>query len=101
VEIWQGEKKINEYPIIQRKNTVGRNDPEKAANLRLPTNNRKISRLHAEIELEENGEVWVKSLHKNPTMVSGQVIRNSERARLGEDGEIKIYDFTLKIKFAR
>lgn len=101
VEIWQGEKKINEYPIIQRKNTIGRNDREKAANLRLPTNNRKISRLHAEIELDENGEVWVESLHKNPTIVSGQVIRNGERARLGEDGEIKIYDFTLKIKFAR
>lgn len=101
VEIWQGEKKINEYPIIQQKNTIGRNDREKAANLRLPTNNRKISRLHAEIELEENGEIWVESLHKNPTIVSGQIIRNGERARLGEDGEIEIYDFTLRIKFMK
>jgi len=98
-EIWQGSRRINEYPIIQRKNTIGRDDGQKAANLRLPSDNRKISRFHAEIELEENGEVWVKALHKNPTVVSGQVIRNGERAKLGADGEIMIYDFTLKLKF--
>lgn len=99
VEIWQGNRRINEYPIIQRVNTIGRDDASKAANLRLPSVNRKISRFHAEIALEENGEVWVKALHKNPTIVSGQVIRSGERARLGADGEIMIYDFTLKLKF--
>lgn len=98
-EIWRGRKRINEYPIIQRINTIGRDDATKAANLRLPANNLKISRFHAEIELEENGEVWVKALHKNPTVVSGKVIRNGERAKLGADGEILIYDFTVKLKF--
>ncbi|MCY7346833.1 MAG: FHA domain-containing protein [Pyrinomonadaceae bacterium] len=100
VEIWQSGKKLNEFPIIQRKNTIGRDDAEKVANLRLPTENRKISRTHAEILLEENGEIWVTSLHKNPTIVSGQAVRNGEKAKLGADGEIQIYDFTLKIKFA-
>lgn len=99
VEIWQGSRRLNEYPIIQKVNTIGRDDASKAANLRLPSENRKISRFHAEITLEENGEVWVKSLHKNPTVVSGQVIRSGERAKLGADGEIMIYDFTLKLKF--
>ena len=98
-EIWQLDRKINEYPIIQRVNTVGRDDEQKAANLRLPSENRKISRFHAEITLEENGEVWVKALHKNPTVVSGQVVRSGERAKLEADGEIMIYDFTIKLKF--
>lgn len=101
VEIWQGDRRINEYPIIQRVNTIGRDDAKKAANLRLPSANRKISRFHAEITLRENDEVWVKSLHKNPTIVSGQVIRSGECAKLGEDGEIMIYDFTLKLMFER
>ena len=100
VEIWQTGKKLNEIPIIQRKNTIGRDDADKLANLRLPTENRKISRTHAEINLDENGEIWVTALHKNPTIVSGQAIRNGEKAKLGADGEIQIYDFTLKIKFS-
>ena len=99
VEIQQGDRRVNEYPIIQRVNTIGRDDAQKAANLRLPSDNRKISRFHARVDLEENGEVWVTALHKNPTIVSGQTLRNGERAKLGADGEIIIYDFTLKLKF--
>lgn len=98
VEIWRNNQRLNEFPIIQKINTVGRDDGSKAANLRLPSDNRKISRFHAEIALEDGGEIWVKALHKNPTVVSGQVVRNGERAKLGADGEILIYDFTLKIK---
>lgn len=100
VEIRQSGKRLNEFPIILRKNTIGRDDEEKIANLRLPTENLKISRLHAEIILEENGEVWVTARHKNPTIVSGKVIRNGEKAKLETGGEIQIYDFTLTIKFA-
>ncbi len=101
VEIWQTGKKINDIPIIQRKNTIGRDDAEKIANLRLPTENRKISRTHAEIVLDETGEVWITALHKNPTIVSGKAVRNGEKAKLDADGEIQIYDFTLKLKFER
>ena len=100
VEIWQTGKRLNEFPIVRRKNTIGRDDSDKVANLRLPTENRKISREHAVINLAENNEVWVTALHKNPTIVSGQPIRSGEKAKLGADGEIQIYDFVLKLKFA-
>jgi hypothetical protein len=67
--------------------------------LRLPSENRKISRFHAEIELEENGEVWVKALHKNPTIVSGQghpQRRTRQARRRRRDYDLR---FTLKLKF--
>lgn len=99
VEIWQNGKKINELPVIQRQVTIGRDDAEKVANLRLPTDNRKISRTHAELRLEENGEIWVTALHKNPTIVSGKPISNNDWAKVEADGEIQVYDFTIKVKF--
>lgn len=99
VEIWQNGKRINELPIIQRQVTIGRDDADKVANLRLPTDNRKISRTHAELRLEENGEIWVTALHKNPTIVSGKPISNNEWAKVEADGEIQVYDFTIKVKF--
>lgn len=100
VEIWQSGRKINEIPVIQKKITIGRDDADKIANIRLATEDRKISRTHAEINLEENNEILVTSLHKNPTIVSGKPLRIGETAKLGADREIKIYDFLLKIKFA-
>ncbi len=100
VEIYHLDKKVNDLPIILRKNTIGRDDNEKIANLRLQTENRKISRLHAQISLEDNGELWVTSLHENPTIVGKTVIRSGERARLGLDREIHIYDFLLKVVYS-
>lgn len=44
IEIWQTGKKLNEIPIMLRKNTIGRDDAEKTANIRLTTENCKISR---------------------------------------------------------
>lgn len=99
VEIWQSGKKVNDLPVILRKNTIGRDDDEKVSNLRLPTENRKISRIHAEISLEESDELWVTSLHENPTIVSKKILRNGEKERLGLDREIQIYDFTLRIVY--
>lgn len=100
VEIWQGTKKIGEFPIVQKTIVVGREDDDKSANLRLPTENTKISRLHAEIHYGNDG-IFVNALHKNPTIVSGKVIRKPESTKLEENGEIQIYDFLLKIKFLK
>ncbi len=91
---------MNDFPIILRINTVGRDDGENVANIRLQTDNRFIARIHTEINLEENGDVWVTALNKNPTIVSGKIIRKGEKAKLGTNGEIQIYDFLLKLKFA-
>ncbi len=100
VEIWRDSRKLGEYPIIQRVNTVGREiTGEDAANLRLPTDNLKISRIHAEIEYDANNKIQITARHKNPTVVSGQVIRDGERATLGADNEVMIYDFTLRFVF--
>lgn len=98
VEIWQMGKRLNEIPIVQRQITIGRDDAEKVANLRLPSDNRKMSRTHAEINLEENGELWVTALHKNPVIVAGKAIRGGEKAKIETGGEIQIYDFTIKIR---
>lgn len=98
IEVRQGGKLLSDVPVVRQKITVGRDDDEKFANVRLPSENRKISREHAEIAFEPGGAVWVTAKHKNPTVVSGQVIRSGERAKLGPDREIQIYDFVLRIK---
>lgn len=99
IEIWQAGKKLSEIPVVQRRIIIGRDDAHKIGHLRLPTENRKISRTHAELEMDENDRVWVTALHKNPVIVDGQVLRNGEKTALGEDGEIQIYDFILKLEF--
>lgn len=101
LEIWQDGKRINEYPIIKREITIGRNTGNSKAHVRLNSDNQKTSRLHTAIRLKENGEVWVTSLGRNPTVVSGHTLMKGEQGLLEKDGEIQIYEFTLRLKFDR
>lgn len=99
LEIWRNEKKENEFPVIKREISIGRDYSGSKAHIRLQTENRNISGQHATIFYKENGEISVTSLHKNPTKVAGKVITKDETATLSKNNEIQIYDFTLRLKF--
>ena len=99
LEILREGKWLDTIPIIKREITIGRDEEDSASNIRLKSNNRKISRLHASLRLEENGEIWVTALHKNPVIVSGKAITQAEKAELDKNGVIQIYEFTLRLRF--
>lgn len=104
LEIIRDGKLLDVYPIIKPEITIGRDEDDGGANIRLKSDNRKISRLHAAIQHKENGEVWVTALAQNgnPTIVSGKAISqksNEKMARLEKNNEIQIYEFTLQLKF--
>jgi len=99
VEIWRENRKIEEFPIIKREITFGRMCEGDTANIKLKTDNRKISRLHASVLLKEDGQLLVTSLHNNPTIVDGKPITKNEKAELEKKGKLEIYEFTIKLRF--
>jgi len=104
LEIIRDGKIIETFPIIKPEITVGRDEDDGEATIRLKSDNRKISRLHAAIQHKENGEVWVTALAQNgnPTIVSGKAISQKsgdKTARLEKNNEIQIYEFTLRLNF--
>jgi FHA domain/Protein of unknown function (DUF3662) len=99
LETFRDGKMLDSFPIIKYEITVGRDEDDGAANIRLKSDNRKISRLHAGIQQKDNGEIWITALNKNPTFVSGKPIVAGEKAKLEKNGEIQIYEYTLRFKF--
>jgi hypothetical protein len=99
LEIFRAGTTTQSIPILKREITIGRDVEEKAADVRLKSDNRKISRLHAKIEIKNSGEIWVTALNKNPTIAGKKTIRNDETVRIETDEEIQIYEFTLRLKF--
>ena len=97
VEIFRDDEKISDNSVVYRKNIIGRDDAGRTANLRLPTDNRKISRHHADLEMNDEGEILITARHKNPTIVGEKILRDGEQTRLEKDEEITIYDFRLKV----
>ena len=100
MEVWRGKERINEHRITKHEITVGRDTADCNADVRLISDNQKISRIHASIALAEHGKVQVTSLGLNPTVVSGHTILKDEQAQLARGDEIQIYEFILRLRFS-
>ncbi|MBS1796441.1 MAG: FHA domain-containing protein [Acidobacteria bacterium] len=103
LEIWNDGRKLEDFPILKNHITIGRETNDQAANIRLKTGNKQISRLHASIRYKSKSEITVASLHKNITKVGDTVISGGKEgfpteAALLPGDEIRIFDFTFKLR---
>ena len=103
LEVWEDEKKIDEFPILKKHITIGRATGDNAANVRLNTENKAISSLHTAIKFVSGGDITVEAMHKNITKVGKIIISNGKadlprEAKLDEGDEIQIFNYRLKIR---
>ena len=104
LEVWEDERKIDEFPILKKHITIGRATKDNAANVRLNTENKAISSLHAAIKFISEDEITVEALHKNITKVGHTVISNGKpdiprEWKLAEGDEIQIFNYRFRIRF--
>jgi Protein of unknown function (DUF3662) len=104
LEVWENEKKIEEFPILKNQITIGRDTKDKVANIRLKTEDKQISSLHTAVKFKSKSDVTVESLHKNITKVGKVVISNGkpdfpDEIKLKKDDEIQIFGFKIKLRF--
>ena len=104
LEVWEDERKIDEFPILKKHITIGRATRDNSANVRLNTENKAISSLHAAIKYVSENDITVEAIHKNITKVGHTVISNGKpdlprEIKLGEGDEIQIFNYRLRIRF--
>jgi hypothetical protein len=103
LEVWEDEQKIDEFPILKKHITIGRATRDNAANIRLNTENKAISSLHAAIKFVSAGDITVEALHKNITKVGKNIISNGKadlprESKLETGDEIQIFNYRLKVR---
>jgi hypothetical protein len=104
LEVWEDEKKIGEFPILKKHITIGRATKDSAANVRLSTENKAISSLHAAIKYVSKSDITVEAMHKNITKVGDTIISNGKpdlprESKLDEGDKIQIFNYRLMIRF--
>lgn len=103
LEVWEDERKIDEFPILKKHITIGRATRDNAANVRLNTENKAISSLHAAIKYVSKNDITIEAMHKNITKVGGVVISSGRadlprESKLDAGDEIQIFNYKLKIR---
>jgi len=104
LEVWEDEKKIDKFPILKKHITIGRATKDNAANVRLNTENKAISSLHAAIKFVSHSDITVEAMHKNITKVGKTIISNGKpdlprESKLAEGDHIRIFNYKLMVRF--
>jgi hypothetical protein len=97
IEIWREGVRQAVIPVGKPEITIGRGSRSISVDLPLK-GDPEISRVHAILTQDEDGQYWLTPKGKNPTFVSAREVPREQRTLVMPDEKISICSFTLRIQ---
>ncbi|HSS19291.1 MAG TPA: FhaA domain-containing protein [Pyrinomonadaceae bacterium] len=97
VEVWRDGVREAVVPITKRDISIGRGSRSVTVDLPLK-GDPEISRVHANLMLENDGRYWLIAKGRNPTMVGNKEVPREQRTEVLPDQKIAICNFVLRIQ---
>ena len=97
VEVWREGVRQSVVPVTQQEITIGRGSRSVTVDLPLK-GDPEVSRIHASLACDANGQYWITPKGRNPTLVSGRELPRDERTPVSPDDKIDICSFSLRIQ---
>jgi hypothetical protein len=97
VEVWRGGVRQSVVPISKPEITIGRGSRSVTVDLPIK-GDAEVSRIHATLERDANGQFWFTPKGRNPTLLNGHEVPREQRTPVAPDNKIEICSFTLRIQ---
>lgn len=97
VEVWHQGVRQSVVPISKPEITIGRGSRSVSVDLPIK-GDPEVSRIHATLERDQNGQYWFTPKGRNPTLINGQEVPREQRTPVAPDQKIEICSFTLRIQ---
>ena len=97
VEIWRAGTREAVVPITKPEITIGRGSRSVSVDLPLK-GDPEISRVHATLSRDEQGQYWLTPKGRNPTIISGREATREEPSPVTPDEKIEICSYSLRIQ---
>ena len=97
IEIWRDGVRQSVVPVTKPEITIGRGSKTVAVDLPIK-GDPEVSRVHATLARDENGQYWLTAKGRNPTLVAQREVPRNERAPVSPDDKITICSFSLRIQ---
>jgi hypothetical protein len=97
IEVWQQGVRQVVIPITRPEITIGRGSRSVTVDIPLK-GDPEISRIHAQLARDEQGQFWLTPKGRNSTLISGREAPREERTQVGIDEKIEICSYTLRIQ---
>src|SRR5437764_7880844 len=97
VEVWHQGVRQSVAPISKPEITIGRGSRSVTVDLPIK-GDPEVSRIHATLERDQNGQFWFTPKGRNPTLINGQEIPREQHTAVAPDQKIEICSLTLRIQ---
>ena len=97
VEVWHQGVRQSVIPISKSEITIGRGSRSVTVDLPIK-GDPEVSRIHATLERDQNGQFWFTPKGRNATLINGQEVPREQRTPVAPDQKIEICSFTLRIQ---
>jgi pSer/pThr/pTyr-binding forkhead associated (FHA) protein len=97
VEIWRGGVRQSVVPISKPEITIGRGSRSVTVDLPLK-GDPEVSRIHAILTRDDDGQFWVTPKGRNLTLLNGQELPRDQRTQVTPDSKIEICSFNLRVQ---
>jgi hypothetical protein len=97
IEVWYKGVRQSVVPITKQEITIGRGSRSVTVDLPLK-GDPEVSRVHAVLSLDDQGNYWLTPKGRNPTLVSGREIPRDTNTQVAPDEKIDICSFSLRIQ---
>ncbi|MDX6613399.1 MAG: Inner rane component of cytoplasmic domain [Blastocatellia bacterium] len=97
IEVWRDGVRQAVVPITKNEITIGRGSKSTTVDLPLK-GDVEVSRVHATLQLDEEGRYWLTPKGRNPTLVSGREVPREERISVQPDEKIAFCTYVLRIQ---
>ncbi|HEX8493259.1 MAG TPA: FhaA domain-containing protein [Pyrinomonadaceae bacterium] len=97
IEVWQQGVRQAVLPVTKPEVTIGRGSRSVTVDIPLK-GDPEISRIHALLTRDEQGQFWLTPKGRNSTLISGRELPREERTNVSIDEKIEICSYTLRIQ---
>jgi hypothetical protein len=97
VEVWFKGVRQSVVPITKQEITIGRGSRSVTVDLPLK-GDPEVSRIHAVLNMDDQGGYWITPKGRNPTLVNGREIPRDTGTQVSADEKIDICSFSLRIQ---
>ena len=97
IEVWFKGVRQSVVPITKQEITIGRGSRSVTVDLPLK-GDPEVSRVHAVLGMDDQGQYWLTPKGRNPTLVNGREIPRDTNTQVSPDEKIDICSFSLRIQ---
>ena len=97
VEVWRNGVRQAVVPITKQEISIGRGSKSVAVDLPLK-NDPEVSRVHATLLMDEQGQFWLTPRGRNATMAAGRELPREEQSPVAPDQKVEICSYVLRIQ---